>query len=162
MRLTADRPRPHHYHFAHGYLRRLVLESPIDFMGLAADGSLDARLSLSWQSVGARFADAERLPADGLSSAVASIGETTIVVVTMPPAQHVTEVHYAAIVPAATIRGSEVARRYLVLEHSWNLDDSPATVLGEWTTEGHHVNFGDGPRPQAAAFVAAVERLLAD
>jgi hypothetical protein len=63
-------------------------------------------------------------------------------------------VHYAAI---AAIDGQV---RYLVLEESWSPVRADATVLGEWTSDGH-VNLGPGPVPDQRAFVQAVRTLLA-
>ena len=46
-------------------------------------------------------------------------------------------------------------RRYLILEHSWTLDDQPTTVLAEWTLQGH-VNYGPGPE----AFLGSLAQLI--
>jgi hypothetical protein len=40
-------------------------------------------------------------------------------------------------------------------------DGVPYTVLGEWTADGTHVNYGDGPpADDLSGFVAAVARYL--
>jgi hypothetical protein len=50
------------------------------------------------------------------------------------------EAHFAAI---AAVGGTV---RYLVLEESWSPDQAEATVIGEWTAEGHF-NLGPAPSP---------------
>jgi hypothetical protein len=51
--------------------------------------------------------------------------------------------------------------RYLTLEYAVSpLDESVYTVFGEWDKQ-RHVNFGEGPPPDADAFLAAVARRLA-
>jgi hypothetical protein len=77
-----------------------------------------------------------------------------VVLVTLPPAEHITEVHFAAI---TLVNGR--ADRYFVLEHSWTLDDSPATVMGEWA-DGVQFNLGSGPEPTATDFLLDVDSRL--
>ena len=60
------------------------------------------------------------------------------ILVTLPAAEHTTEAHYVAL----------VAGRVVTLEYTLNVDDSVATVLGEWNDAGH-LNLGEGPPPTA-------------
>lgn len=47
---------------------------------------------------------------------------------------------------------------YFTLELSMDLSSGqPTTVLGGWTPEGSHSNFGSGPGPDPAQFVAALQ-----
>lgn len=52
------------------------------------------------------------------------------------------------------------ALRYFTLEYGATLDGPPRTVLCEWTAEGSHLNYGDGPEPTLATFAEAIEQLL--
>jgi hypothetical protein len=72
----------------------------------------------------------------------------------MPPAEHIGEAYFVAL----AIRGASL-ERYITLEHSWHLDDSPCTVMGEWTAE-KHLNLGTGPVAYLEAFRECVERIL--
>ncbi len=87
-------------------------------------------------------------------------------VIEMPPPQATTETFYVALVllvnPTAEVPDlDKVALRYFTLEKGFVLDGPPRTVLGEWTAEGIHLNYGDGPVPQLEPFVQAIAKLLA-
>ena len=83
------------------------------------------------------------------------VGRTTVVV-TMPPAEHAAEAHFVGAVIA-----EDSLLRYITLEHGWNLDDSPRTVLCQWTERGH-MNLGDGPPVDRDAFREAVGQVAKD
>jgi hypothetical protein len=154
MRLfREDRPRQHHYQFAHrellGASRRVAASLP----GLARSGRLDLVLVQAWSRLGEAMPADSRLPAEGLASSLHSFQDRDIVLVTMPSAEHAAEVHFAAIV----ISGDRLTD-YYVLEHRWTTEDEPRTVMCKWDERGH-VNFGDGPPAEAGAFLAAVEQV---
>jgi hypothetical protein len=75
------------------------------------------------------------------------------VLITPPKPEHTTEVHYIAII---LDRVDPKFLRYVVLEHSWDVNGAPRTVLGEWTSEGSHVNYGDGPVPTEDSFLSTI------
>ncbi len=123
---------------------------------LIAAGRMDQALLKTWAHVAEQLPESEQLPATGLTASLHQEEFGEIVLVTMPPAEHVTEAHFAAVVLPKKSKGT----RYIVLEHSWSLSDEPATVLGEWTQEGH-LNLGAGPSPSVSGFLSAVRRLAA-
>ncbi len=50
--------------------------------------------------------------------------------------------------------------RYFTLERVNSQDGSLRTMLGEWTRDGSHLNYGDGPRPTLTGFLTGIETLL--
>ena len=105
-------------------------------------------------ALGEQLDESERLDPAGLTASLHTIPNGRVVLIRLPPAEHTTEVHLAAI---TLVRDKDP--RLFVLEHSWTLDNQPSTVLGEWTERGH-INFGSGPKPAEAAFLAAVAERL--
>jgi hypothetical protein len=156
MRYESDRPRPHHYSFGHRLLPGLVLRGRTNFNELASRALLDQLLRAWWQDVGESLPAQDRLPHDGLQSELANAGNVPVLLVTMPAACHAAEAHFVAVAPDV----KPDAWRCFTLEHTWTLDDQPATVLGEWTATGH-VNYGDGPPPERQAFLEALGSLAA-
>lgn len=78
-------------------------------------------------------------------------------VVTLPRPQGPTEAHFVAF----ALRDRTDLGRYFTLEHALSPpDDSRYTVLGEWTADRSHVNFGPGPEPDPVAFLTAIGRFL--
>lgn len=83
-------------------------------------------------------------------------GAYTAHVVTMPAPESPPEAHFVAIVhkddePKKHGIASR-STRYFTLESS----NTPLPVLCEWREDGSHLNYGEGPAPEMAAFVEAV------
>jgi hypothetical protein len=135
-----DDPRPHHYEFAHRALPAVIMRTGPRFVHLAAERDLYPGLRGLWDQVGERLPEADRLAPDGLHAEYRHHPDARLVLVTMPQARHMVEVHFAVI---AAI-GDTV--RYLTLEESWSPVRERDTVIGEWTEQGH-LNFGPGPVP---------------
>jgi hypothetical protein len=155
-RWQEDRPRRHHYDFAHRTLPAIVRGSKVDLAALAQAGSLDDALAASWRAVGDQLHEADRLRGDGLRGALVELAGGPALLVTFPMAMHAAEAHFALITPL----DPPDARRYITLESSWDaMGDQPRTVLGEWTAEGH-LNMGDGPSATPEAFLSRVATLL--
>jgi hypothetical protein len=152
--IGSDKPRTHHYLFAHRELPAIARKVGDRLPSLVETGRMDEALERTWQHVGERLAEADRLPAFGLHATVHDVGSAKVILVAMPSAEHTTEAHFVGI----AFPGEEPLR-YFVLEHSWTLDDQPSTVLSEWTTDAH-VNLGTGPAPVPEAFLAAVSARL--
>ena len=148
-------PRTHHYRYAHLVLPGILRHERVNLIGLATSGALDPALIDTWHGLGAELPAEDRLAPDGLSSRLARAGDVPVVLITMPPAQRITEAHFVAAAPA----DPAAKRRVLTLEYTVTLTGGPATVLGEWTDRGH-ANLGPGPEPSAEAFLAAVQRLI--
>jgi hypothetical protein len=151
-----DKPRPHHYQFAHRALPAIALKPSVDLAALADEGRLDAALRATWAAVGERQEPADRLTDEGLRARMVSIAGAQGVLVTLPAAAHATEAFFAVIAPV----DGQVPRRYILLEFSWNVvAGEPATVLGEWRS-GSHFNLGGGPRAVESEFLAQVEEIF--
>jgi hypothetical protein len=147
-----DRPRQHYYRFAHKALPGILFRSTEPFRGAALAGRADTGLQKLWEGVAKETAS----DSDGTLSVRALVHECAgraVVLVTPPRPEHITEAHYIAIV---LDHGDPSFVRYIVLEHSWDTQSQPRTTLGEWTRDGSHINFGDGPEPNEAAFLAIV------
>ena len=149
-----DRPRQHHYLFAHRELLRIARRFAGNLPELARSGRLDAALAMSWDQVGSRLPPADGLPYAGLEASLHDVDGTSVVLVTMPRPEHGAEAYFAAIVVA----GGHLSD-YFVLEHGWTIQDEPRTVLCKWDDRGH-VNLGDGPPAEASAFLSAVRTQL--
>jgi hypothetical protein len=156
MLYQSDRPRTHHYSFGHRLLPGLVLRGRTNFHELASRALLDPLLCAWWQELGESLPAEERLPHDGLRSELANAGNVPVLLVTMPAAARAAEAYFVAV----ALYAEPDAWRCFTLEHTWTLDDQPATVLGEWTASGH-VNYGDGPPPERQAFLDVLGLLAA-
>jgi hypothetical protein len=156
MRYQSDRPRAHHYDFAHRMLPALARRGRIGFLTAPTQARLDEFLQNLWQSVGQHHPAEDRLPGDGLRAEVTIAGSIPVLLIIMPPACHGAEAHFVAITAGA----APGTWRCLTLEHTWTREDKPATVLAEWTADGRHVSYGPGPAPNRPALLAALARLL--
>jgi hypothetical protein len=156
-------PRQHHYVFAHRALRAMVTSDPKRGYS-AMTGKVAKRLLLDlWKRVG-DLSDEETLPSNGLACSVTQLDDRrTVAIVTMPPAERITEAHFIGvvfIVVRAPFR-RRIQIRYFTLEHSEDLEHgSPTTMLCEWRGETH-VNYGEGPEPSEEAFLDALIPRLA-
>lgn len=90
-------------------------------------------------------------------------GDLRIGLITMPMPREITEAWLAAVVGK---RSDPAYLRYFLLEMSIHvMDQSPATVIGEWAGSTHR-NHGGGPlttsdlAADCAAFVARVEQII--
>src|SRR5438132_6047455 len=154
--LADDRVRRVHYQFAHQTLRHIAQKHPADFAMFSRRLGFVQGLKSVWNAVQEQFPVEERLSSEGLAAQSTVDGERTVVVVTMPPAEHIGEAYFVAL----AIRGASL-ERFITLEHSWNLDDSPRTVMGEWTAE-KHLHFFSGPVADLQAFCESVEQRLGE
>ncbi len=151
-----DKPRLHHYEFAHRALPGIAFNPRVDLAALANAGHLDGALRATWAAVGERRDEADRLPGEGLQGEPVEVAGEPAVLVTFPAANHAAEAFYAVIAPL----DPPESRRYITLEFSWNvLTDHPTTVIGEWRT-GSHLNHGPGPEAAKSTFLARVQELL--
>jgi hypothetical protein len=151
MLIRDDRPRPHHYRFAHRLLSVVLLDPKVPIRGIAQTGVITRFLRHLWADFGRSLPDHERLPPDGLEGALETSGDKEVLLVTMPKAEHMAEAHFVAVTPCEPA----AERAFFTLEHTWSLDDSAATVLGRWA-DGSHINLGPGPEPTAEAFLHTI------
>ncbi|MGI5174933.1 hypothetical protein ACQEVZ_01170 [Dactylosporangium sp. CA-152071] len=153
----SDGPRRHHYLFAHRELPSGLFRLGIDLVSAGRDGRLD--LDAVWDRVGQTLPDHERLPATGLAVSHHLVADHHVLLVVFPAAQHPAEAHFAAMAVSA----HDARVRYIVLEEARSvIDGTRYTVLGEWTEDGGHINYGPGPEPRTEAFLSAVRSHLAD
>ncbi len=163
-----DEPRCHHYTFAHLALRSVAQEQPLAFLGVLA--SPDARRFLAnlFQSVSEHCKEREPKPDFGIEDVAVHpvrIGHYPCAVIEMPRPRATTETFFVAAVLLADLDqglpdSKDVKLRYFTLEKGFVIGGPPRTVLCEWTAEGSHVNYGDGPEPQLEAFTEAVREML--
>ena len=152
-RFPDDRSRQHYYRFAHQVLPRLLFRSTEPFRGAALAGRADAGLQKVWEDV-ARQAGADPDATLSVRAKVHECAGRAVVLITPPPPEHIAEAHFIAVV---LDQADPSFVRYVVLEHSWNTESQPRTVVGEWSHDGRHINFGDGPQPpDEAAFLTIV------
>lgn len=150
-----DRPRPHHYRFAHRALPSVLLSPRVDLPALLDQGRVLPGLLATWASVGEELDPQDRLGDDGLQCAAVAVAGRHGLLVTLPEAAHAAEAYFALVLPLTPAD----ARRYFTLEFSWDIAHArPSTVIGEWSDRGH-LNWGGGPEPDPASFLTAVERL---
>jgi hypothetical protein len=148
-------PRRHHYVFAHHEVRRAAQRFGADLVEAGREGRLT--LESVWNRVGESLDEPDRRPATGLASTYHEIAGHRVLLVRLPSAHHPTEAHFVAI--AAPVDDGRV--RYLTLEYAVSpVDETVYTVFGEWDDQ-RHVNYGEGPAPDADAFLAAVAHRLA-
>jgi hypothetical protein len=151
MRLfSEDRPRQHHYVFAHRELLAVARRFAGNMPELAQSGRMDAALTATWNRVGDHLPATDRLPPTGLRASLHDGDGSDIVLIVMPLPEHGAEAYFVAVVVAEARLVD-----YFVLEHGWTTTDEPRTVLCKWEDQ-NHVNLGDGPPPDANAFLAAV------
>jgi hypothetical protein len=142
------KPRPHHYLFAHRELPSAAFRFGADFVAGIGEGRIG--LAKAWELIGESFPEEERLPADELAIELHTLGTHDVVLVSLPPPAGQAEAHFVAIAAADRLR-------YFTLEAAESpLDGRRYTVLGEWTEDHTHVNFGPGPEPDKALFLTAV------
>lgn len=155
-RWKTDKPRPHHYEFAHRAIPRIAFNPRVNLAAIAADDRLDSALRATWAAVGERYEAADRLSDEGLAGELVEVAGQSAVLVTFPVANHAAEAFFALVAPLSPPE----SRRYLTLEFSWNVvTDDPATVIGEWRA-GSHMNLGPGPEAARSTFLARMQELL--
>jgi hypothetical protein len=159
----ADMPEAgcHHYFLAHHALRSIAFHNPMGFLGVLTSEDAEPFLQDVLTSVAKHcqpFEPEVAFSARDIAIHKKSIGIAPCVVIEMPPARGVTEAIFVAAVLTGDVSLEKL--RYFTLEVGVSLDGPPRTVLCEWTVDGTHANYGDGPEPELDEFVAAVTALL--
>ncbi len=159
-----DDPRCDHYAFAHQALRAVALEDPLGCLAVLASADARPFLAALVRSVTDFCRDRNVGPTAGLTAddlavhRVRALGHPCAVV-EMPAPRAAAEAHYVAV--ALTAEPSENPEaRYFTLEKGLQLDGEARTVLCEWTADGTHRNYGDGPPLGVEPFVRAIEGLM--
>jgi hypothetical protein len=152
-----ERPRPHHYLFAHRVMPQFFFKNTDSFfMRLQAEPATEA--ARVWDYVGEPLRPEDRLPAEGLTAEYRT-GENGLrmVVVTLPPAKISPEAIYLVL----AIRGRD--RFCLTYERSHPLMElKDIAILCGWDSSGGHLNFGFGGDHSREAFEKALTKFFSE
>jgi hypothetical protein len=155
-------PRAHHYVFGHVVIRQMCSADSVQFFALMASDEQRKFLAWMWQQAEAHSKEApQNSSLDDVKVTTCRVKELPTVVITLPATAAMAEAHMVAAVlldtPTASNPNPKI--RYFTLEEGEASDGSPRTVFCEWT-ESAHANYGDGPNPNVAAFIQAIEQRL--
>jgi len=148
-------PRFWHYFVGHVALRDFALRGE-GLPATAADpatsrGFFAMILGRMAEHLGLSAAEAERLAGE-FSVRHRRIGAYDAAIVQLPAPCGPTECHFVALLHAQ----NGMPARFFTLEDA----GGGVTMLGGWTAEEKHLNFGEGPPPEIDRFVEAVSRRL--
>jgi hypothetical protein len=147
-------------------LPQLAFSAPEKFLAfLERNGS--TFLEYFWNECGKHLAEEQRLEPEGLGCNIYPLDDDIVAAcITLPQPTEMPEAYFAAFVhrPASEdpLDSKRSFTRYFTLEYGQRIDGSPRTVLCEWTADGSHLNYGDGPPPQMDLFINSIESLLSD
>jgi hypothetical protein len=162
--------RCHHYTMAHVALRSVAFAQPLGFFGILASEEAENFLGELLESVTEECQERERRPdfkAADLQVHTGRVGNYPCVVIEMPEPRGTTEAFFVGAVLLVELAEDEEPPenpelRYFTLEKGMQMEEmQPRTVFCEWTAEGSHLNFGDGPPATVKDFTAAIEEHLA-
>lgn len=152
------------YLFAHKYLPQALHREPRLALALALSKENEKLVMDMWQDCREQsiLIGAAPVPPDGLTVAGGPINEETAgALIVMPVPLEMPEAYYAFVFIPMTegkdgIEAGSIS--YYTLERSISLtSDSGRTVIGAWTADGTHLNYGTGPAPDdIEAFMRAV------
>lgn len=152
-------PRPLHYVFAHYTLREEAFLATDQLINALREQDQDY-IRHQWFKaiIGCRGSgtqiDKEAVPIEEIRVYSAQQDGITCYLIGMPEAKHMTEAFFVAVVQAP-----EGVVRYYTLEKGFS-DEGPRTIFCEWTADGQHLSFGDGPPATVDAFTERVFRQI--
>jgi len=146
----------------------MAFENPLGFLSILASPDAHKFLSSLMQSVSEYYSELEQGPdytVEEFTIHKARVGRYSCAIIEMPQPRGRTEAFFVAAVLLADpdqsmFDSKKGGLRYFTLEKGFRLGGPPRTVLCEWTEEGSHVNYGDGPAPRLDLFIEAIEQLL--
>lgn len=162
---AADGPSPE-YALAHYALRFLALGDPLRFLGTVASPDAPQFIAAVMKDVAEKCGRMPAFRPHDVKIHPTRVGDFPCAVIEFPEPKEIAEAHFVALVlPIDTSAGlPDVAERpkgrYFTLEKSITFGAGARTVLAEWS-EDTHSNYGDGPPPNVAEFVAALTKLMA-
>jgi hypothetical protein len=164
--VAPTRPHCHHYTFAHHALRQMAFERPLTCLGVLASPDATRFLCDLWGQVDQhcrRRGETSTINPSELVVHTGRVGDFPCAVVEMPEPWFVTGAHFVGLVLGVPLDQlapdlDDPPLYYYTLEKGASFDDTERTVLGAWTREGSHLNYGTGPEPNVAAFVRAIEK----
>jgi hypothetical protein len=153
-------PRCAHYTLAHYALREASLSDPLLYLAILASPQRQMFLEKLLESVVESCAEQNEpdFAASDLKVHCLRINRYPCAIVELPPPRAFAEAFFTALIACVDPSGpipdrSSVNAHYYTLECGVSMDGSPRTVLAEWTRDGTHNNFGDGPAPTLDDFV---------
>lgn len=177
-----DKPRLHHYTFAHKALPDLLNSNPqevLDLMGEHGLGKLKANwgiLGMGIQAQGHEFVPDGEVHKMGdvvkgkdpfntencLNRFVEGLtAECFAIIIQLPKPQRRAEAYFVAVVVWLDNTGNYRDHRYFTLELTDIKDgNSPETVFCEWSAKSGHLNYGEGSSPNKDAFLELVRKHL--
>ncbi len=149
-----DRPRFQHYVYAHRAIPGNLFSDKERALKIFDTRGQDLA-EFVWMRVGkdAEEKGEKRIPKDGLQFSKESVGGAQLYVIKLPPPEAPTEAYFVAI----AVKNGKVS--YYTLERTICMSGScreDPTVLGGWTEERKHLNFGPGPKPTKEDFIRAL------
>jgi len=159
-------PREQHYIFAHQGVRQACVDNPLQFFSIIASEEQRPYLAWMWDVCARHVKEpASELNVDDVEVTTCRVLQYPAVILKMPEPRAVAEVHYVAAVLMLDAESEQVPEdvgvRYFTLECGINMDGTRRTVFCEWTADGDHSNFGDGPQAEPEAFMRVVAYKLA-
>ncbi|MEV5569154.1 hypothetical protein AB0L06_03835 [Spirillospora sp. NPDC052269] len=132
--------RRHHYHFVHTVLRQVSEEYGPTLIDTTPAGDVTDMLAKTWRDVGEDLPAGERLPSDGLRGNLIELNGDRLMLVTLPEPVAAAEAYFAAMVRPS----GSASTRFFTLEYAVDpITHEPGAILGEWTSEGHHLHLTD-------------------
>jgi hypothetical protein len=154
------------YLFAHRALPVLTFADPGKVLSILSSGDGERFLHDAWENIGRHCEPEQRRSTEGLGYSVSPTGSTGLVAaVRLPPPQEVGEAYYVAIFgrfadPEQPDPAALEWARLFTLEHAEHpVTGLPCTMLCEWTGEGKHNNYGEGPSTEESDFIEAALNL---
>lgn len=147
------------YQFAHRVFPRWFFEDPQRVGDVLSGPEGLPHLIALWKEVG--MACQESGSSSGLGVEPVTLGPGWRgCLVRLPEPEKMPEAHFLCV--AWPEQAGPTSGRIFTLEHSLGLDGNVATVVGEWRSDGAHLNFGSGPPPEARQFLEAVGKMLSE
>ena len=156
------------YLFAHRALPVLAFADPGKVFSILSSGDGERFLHDAWENIGRHCdSDAQQRPAEGLAYSVSPTGKTGLVAaVKLPEPEQAGEAYFVAIFGRFATpdepdpKALEWVRMFTLELAEHPVTGVPCTMLCEWTSEGKHVNYGEGPGAEESEFIEAVLNLL--
>lgn len=161
-------PRCQHYEMAHRALRFAAMGDPLGFLAVVASPQARQLMTELWGHAAEFSAEQGERPdfsVDDIRIHPGRVGNRPCAVFEFPRPRATAEAWFTAAVgmidlSEGTLPERTPELRYFTLEKGFVLSGPPRTVLGEWTSDGAHLNYGDGPAPDLRSFVAALEDMM--
>lgn len=158
--VPGDGPSPH-YVLAHYALRQIGLSNPLQFLAIAASDDPSKFIDSVLADVVNDCKRKADFRAEDVKFHPVRVKDFPCVVMEMPEPKETAEAYMTALVVPLDLEAGppadaeQIQARYFTLEKGFSLDNTPRTVLAEWSATAHS-NFGDGPKVDVKAFVRAI------